>query len=203
MNVIGVDVGGTFTDLVWADTDSGAQVIHKVPSTPDDPSRGVMTGVQELCALAGVAHGDVDFVLHGTTIATNAVLEHRGAKVGMITNDGFRDVLHIARHQRVEHYSILQELPWQNRPLIRRQHRKTVAGRLIPPSGAELVPLDEAGVAVAARELRAEGGGGGHMLPVFLSEPRARTARRRDCARRIARRVRDHLCLPLPAIPRI
>ena len=157
MNVIGVDVGGTFTDLVWADTDTGAQVIHKVPSTPDDPSRGVMTGVSELCSLAGVAPASVDFVLHGTTIATNAVLEHRGAKVGMITNDGFRDVLHIARHQRVEHYSILQELPWQNRPLIRRQHRKTVAGRLIPPTGAELIPLDEPAVRAAAAELRAEG----------------------------------------------
>ncbi len=157
MKLIGVDVGGTFTDLVLADTDSGAQVIHKVPSTPDDPSRGVMTGVADLCRMAGVDHGAIDFVLHGTTIATNAVLEHRGARTGMITNDGFRDILHIARHQRVEHYSILQELPWQNRPLIQRRHRKTVKGRLVPPTGAELEPLDEAAVALAARELLAQG----------------------------------------------
>lgn len=157
MKLIGVDVGGTFTDLVLADTDSGAQVIHKVPSTPDDPSRGVMTGVADLCRMAGVHHGAIDFVLHGTTIATNAVLEHRGARTGMITNDGFRDILHIARHQRVEHYSILQELPWQNRPLIQRRHRKTVKGRLVPPTGAELEPLDEAAVALAARELREAG----------------------------------------------
>lgn len=157
MKLIGVDVGGTFTDLVLADTDSGAQIIHKVPSTPDDPSVGVMTGVADLCRMAGVDHGAIDFVLHGTTIATNAVLENRGARTGMITNDGFRDILHIARHQRVEHYSILQELPWQNRPLILRRHRKTVKGRLVPPTGAELEPLDEAAVAVAARELRAEG----------------------------------------------
>ena len=157
MKLIGVDVGGTFTDLVLADTDSGAQVIHKVPSTPDDPSRGVMTGVADLCRMAGVDHRAIDFVLHGTTIATNAVLEHRGARTGMITNDGFRDILHIARHQRVEHYSILQELPWQNRPLIQRRHRKTVKGRLVPPTGAELEPLDEAAVALAARELLAQG----------------------------------------------
>jgi N-methylhydantoinase A len=100
MNVIGVDVGGTFTDLIWADTTTGAQVIHKVPSTPDDPVRAVMTGARDLCRLADIAPASVDFVLHGTTIATNAVLEHRGARTGMITNDGFRDILHIARHQR-------------------------------------------------------------------------------------------------------
>ncbi len=157
MKLIGVDVGGTFTDLVLADTDTGTQVIHKVPSTPDDPSRGVMTGVADLCRMARIDHAAIDFVLHGTTIATNAVLENRGARTGMITNDGFRDILHIARHQRVEHYSILQELPWQNRPLIQRRHRKTVKGRLVPPSGAELEPLDEAAVALAAREFLAQG----------------------------------------------
>ena len=105
MNVIGVDVGGTFTDLIWADTITGAQVIHKVPSTPDDPVLAVMTGARELCSLAGIAPAGVDFVLHGTTIATNAVLEHRGARTGMIINDGFRDILHIVRHQRPEHCS--------------------------------------------------------------------------------------------------
>ena len=75
----------------------------------------------------------------------------------MITNEGFHDVLHIGRHQRVEHYSIMQELPWQNRPLIQRRYRKTVSGRLIPPTGAELVPLNEAEVRAAARELQEAG----------------------------------------------
>ena len=157
MKLIGVDVGGTFTDLVLADTETGSQVIHKVPSTPDDPGLGVMDGVVALCQMADTGHDAIAFVLHGTTIATNAVLENRGAITGMITNDGFRDVLHIARHQRVEHYSILQELPWQNRPLILRRHRKTVKGRLIPPTGAELEPLDEDAVARAARDLREAG----------------------------------------------
>jgi N-methylhydantoinase A len=85
------------------------------------------------------------------------VLEHKGARAGMLTNEGFRDIIHIARHQRVEHYSIMQELPWQNRPLVKRRYRKVVKGRLAPPRGEELVPLDERGVLEAARVLKAEG----------------------------------------------
>lgn len=157
MIMVGVDVGGTFTDLVLANMQTAQQVIHKVPTTPHDPSVGVLQGVVELCALVGVNPGEVRYVLHGTTTATNAVLEHKGARTGLITNDGFRDILHIARHQRVEHYSILQDLPWQARPLIERAHRKTVPCRLFPPDGAELVALDEDAVRRAAKELAAEG----------------------------------------------
>ncbi|MBB5221692.1 N-methylhydantoinase A [Amaricoccus macauensis] len=157
MKTIGVDVGGTFTDLVYCDLATGVLDIHKVSTTPDDPSRGVLQGVLELCRASGVSPSEIDHVFHGTTTATNAVLEHRGVTTGMITNDGFRDVLHIGRHQRVQHYSIRQELPWQDRPLVRRRHRKTVAGRLAPPSGEEIVPLDEDAVRAAALELKAEG----------------------------------------------
>ncbi|MBI0434729.1 hydantoinase/oxoprolinase family protein [Roseomonas sp. KE0001] len=157
MNLIGVDVGGTFTDLVLAETASGRAVIHKVSSTPADPSLGVTRGVVELCGKAGLAPGAVDQVLHGTTIATNAVLEHRGALTGMITTRGYRDVLHIGRHQRPEHYSIQQQIPWQARPLVRRRHRHVVTERLVPPRGEVLVPLDEDEVRAAARELRAAG----------------------------------------------
>jgi len=157
MKTIGVDVGGTFTDLVYCDMTSGDIAIHKVSTTPDDPSRGVMLGITELCAANDVEPSSIDYVFHGTTTATNSVLENKGAKAGLITNDGFRDIIHIGRHQRVEHYSIIQELPWQHRPLVRRQHRKTVAGRLVPPTGAELVPLDREGVRRVARELKAEG----------------------------------------------
>jgi len=153
MKTIGVDVGGTFTDLIYLDTGSEALGIHKVETTPDDPSQGVITGIKALCELNGVTPSDVDHVFHGTTTATNAVLEAKGARSGMITNDGFRDILHIGRHQRVEHYSIMQELPWQSRPLIKRRYRKTVGGRLIPPTGEELAPLDEAEVRAAAQEL--------------------------------------------------
>src|SRR5271163_4713650 len=157
MKSIGVDVGGTFTDLVYCDMATGQLSVHKVPTTPADPSLGVMTGIAQLCDEAGVAPSAIDFVLHGTTTATNAVLEHKGARAGMVTNEGFRDIIHIARHQRVEHYSIMQELPWQNRPLVKRRHRKVVKGRLAPPLGEELEPLDESGVLDAARVLKAEG----------------------------------------------
>jgi N-methylhydantoinase A len=157
MKAIGVDVGGTFTDLVYCDLDTGQVAIHKVMTTPDDPSEGVVTGVRELGAATGVPLGDINFVFHGTTTATNAVLEHKGARTGMITNAGFRDIIHIGRHQRVEHYSIMQDLPWQSRPLIQRRYRKVVGGRIIPPSGDELEPLDEAGVRCAAIELREAG----------------------------------------------
>jgi N-methylhydantoinase A len=157
MKIIGVDVGGTFTDLVYCDMDTGQVAIHKVSTTPDDPSQAIIHGVSDICSDNAVAPGEIDYVLHGTTTATNAVLEHKGAVTGMVTNDGFRDIIHIARHQRVEHYSIMQELPWQNRPLVKRRHRKVVKGRLVPPHGEEHEPLDEDGILEAARALKAEG----------------------------------------------
>ncbi|HME84970.1 MAG TPA: hydantoinase/oxoprolinase N-terminal domain-containing protein, partial [Roseiarcus sp.] len=157
MKVIGVDVGGTFTDIVYCDMSTGDVAIHKVSTTPDDPSRAIIEGVTEICAAAGAAPESIDYLLHGTTTATNAVLEHKGARTGMVTNQGFRDIVHIARHQRAEHYSIMQELPWQNRPLAPRRHRKVVRGRLIPPRGEELEPLSEDDVVAAARALKAEG----------------------------------------------
>jgi N-methylhydantoinase A len=157
MKIIGVDVGGTFTDLILCDMRRGAISTHKVSTTPDDPSIGVMAGITEICRFNAVDPDQIDHVFHGTTTATNAVLENKGARTGMVTNEGFRDIIHIGRHQRVHHYSIMQELPWQNRPLVARRFRKTVPGRLIPPSGEELVPLDEDAVRKAARELRAGG----------------------------------------------
>ena len=82
MRRIGVDVGGTFTDLVLVDEESGRVTVDKVPSTPDDPARGSISGVRELCGKAGVALAEVDNLLHGTTVATNIVLTHTGAEVG-------------------------------------------------------------------------------------------------------------------------
>jgi len=157
MQLIGVDVGGTFTDIVFADTETGRNLIHKVPTTPDDPARGVIAGIVELCEREGLPHGAIDHVLHGTTIGTNAILEHNGAVTGMITTAGYRDITHIGRHQRPQHYSIRQEVPWQDRPLAKRRHRLTIAERIVPPKGEVLVPLDETAVREAARELKAAG----------------------------------------------
>lgn len=157
MRLIGVDVGGTFTDLVFADTGDGRLEIHKVPTTPADPSEGVIGGILGLCERFGVRPSEVDHVLHGTTTATNAVLEYDGCEAGMITTRGYRDVLHIGRHQRPEHYSIRQEIPWQSRPLVRRRHRKAVTERLSARRGEVLAPLDEGEVREAARELKEAG----------------------------------------------
>jgi N-methylhydantoinase A len=157
MLLLGVDVGGTFTDVILADPDSGSHHVHKVPTTSDDPSVAVERGVAEACTEAGVEVTDVEYLFHGTTIATNTMLQHAGARVGVITTDGFRDILHIARHQRPQNYSIMQEVPWQDRPLALRRHRRTVRERVIPPRGDVLEPLDEDAVRTAARELRAEG----------------------------------------------
>jgi N-methylhydantoinase A len=152
VKLAGVDVGGTFTDVIIVDTATREVQIHKVPTTTDDPSEGLIAGV------VGAAQGraELDFLAHGTTIATNALLQHDGAIVGMITTQGFRDILHIARHQRPQHYSIQQEIPWQDRALIRRRHRKVVRERM-GPGGEVIEDLDEEAVALAARELREAG----------------------------------------------
>ena len=154
MYLLGADVGGTFTDLVLTDTDSGRTTIHKVPSTPQDPSQAVIEGAVEICAIAGIEPAQVTQIYHGTTVATNAALQHRGATSGMITTAGFRDIVHIGRHQRPQHYSIQQQIPWQAKPLVKRRHRKVVAERIAPPDGRELTPLDEQAVTRAATELR-------------------------------------------------
>ncbi|WP_370326655.1 hydantoinase/oxoprolinase family protein [Euzebya sp.] len=94
---LGVDVGGTFTDVLLIDTDSGQTWRAKTASTPSDQSVGVLRGIERVCAEAGIAMADVTEVLHGTTVATNAILEQKGARVGLVTTRGFRQVLQIAR----------------------------------------------------------------------------------------------------------
>ena len=154
MKLVGVDVGGTFTDVIFADTESGRTEIHKVPTTPDDPSDGVSTAIRGLCERHNIAPTEINHLLHGTTIATNAILQHDGAKTGMITTRNYRDILHIGRHQRPEHYSIMQEVPWQDRVLVRRQHRLTASERIAPPTGQVLTELDEDEVRTAIQALK-------------------------------------------------
>lgn len=156
MMLLGVDIGGTFTDLILANLNNGQTYIHKVPTTVDDPSIGMMTGIRELCQMAGVQVGDISHLLHGTTVATNALLTYDGAKTGMITTAGYRDIIHIARHQRPQHYSIMQEIPWQDRPLVKRRYRKVVKERL-GPQGEVIEELDEQQATQAITELREAG----------------------------------------------
>ena len=110
------------------DSGPARSLVHKVRSSPDDPSRALVEGIAELCALAPVETDALDGVLHGTTIATNAVLEHRGARTGLITTEGVRDVLHIGRHQRPEPYSVMQDMPVAGPPVRRGAERLDGAG---------------------------------------------------------------------------
>ena len=157
MILVGVDVGGTFTDIVLADTASGRSTVHKLPTTTDDPSLGIVAGLLHLIGELGIEVGRIEHIFHGTTIATNAILTYDGARTGMITTEHYGDILHIGRHQRPQNYSIMQDIPWQDRPLVRRRHRKTVRERLVPPHGEVEVALDEEGARRAIRELREDG----------------------------------------------
>ena len=108
---VGVDVGGTFTDIVLEQSGKQSIFVHKVTSTPADQSVAVVKGIVEICKMAGVAPGEVDMVFHGTTVATNMVIERKGAEVGMITTRGFRDILHMARHKRPHNFSLQFDVP--------------------------------------------------------------------------------------------
>lgn len=156
MKLLGVDIGGTFTDLILADLENGQTHVHKVPTTVEDPSVGMMAGIQQLCTTAGVDVEAINYLMHGTTVATNALLTYDGARTGMITTEGYRDIIHIARHQRPLHYSIMQEIPWQDRPLVKRRHRKVVRERL-GPRGEVVQELDAEQAKRAILQLREEG----------------------------------------------
>jgi len=150
---VGVDVGGTFTDIILERSGDEAQrqvVVTKVSSTPHDQSEGVVEGILKVAALAGVEPGEINAVFHGTTVATNMVIERDGAKVGMITTRGFRDILHMARHKRPHNFSLQFDLPWQSKPLVRRRDRLPVTERIMPPTGTVAVPLAEDEVMQAA-----------------------------------------------------
>jgi N-methylhydantoinase A len=152
---VGVDVGGTNTDLVL-EADHGV-FVHKVASTPHDQSEGVLKGLRELCEISGVRPDDVSLIVHGTTIATNITIEHNGAEVGMLTSRNFRDILHIGRHKRPYNFSLHFEVPWQQRPLVKRRNRIAVTERIVPPDGKVETPLDESEVAEAIKLFKRRG----------------------------------------------
>ena len=156
---VGVDVGGTFTDIVLERTSAGAQdvFVTKVPSTVHDQSEGVVAGVLQVCRQAGVEPGDIDVLFHGTTVATNMVIERNGAEVGMLTTRGFRDILHMARHKRPHNFSLQFDVPWQSKPLVKRRNRIPITERLMPPTGEVEVALDEAEVRAAAELFKKRG----------------------------------------------
>ena len=152
---LGVDVGGTFTDLLLFNERDGTFWRHKTPSTPQDSSEGILNGVNTICAEAGVDARDIDYLLHGTTVATNAVLEGKGARVGLITTDGYRHVMQIARSYVPG--GLAAWIIWPKpTPLAALEDTLTVKGR-INAAGEEIRPLDEAEARAALTQLKAQG----------------------------------------------
>ena len=150
---IGCDIGGTFTDLLLVDDERQSLHAAKVPSTPDDFARGVLEGLDAVLERAGRAAGEVTFLVHSTTIGLNTLVERRGARVGLLTTEGFRDVLEIGRASRPDEYDLFQE---RQAPLVPRRLRCTVRER-VDHEGRELTPLDREGVRQAAARFRALG----------------------------------------------
>ncbi|WP_440708948.1 hydantoinase/oxoprolinase family protein [Herbiconiux sp. YIM B11900] len=146
---IGIECGGTFTDLVVVDDQGGIVATNKVFSTPDDPSRAVISALEALSP----EHRDGADLLHGSTVATNALLERKGGPVGLVTTAGFRDVIYLQRQDRATMYDLAYVKP---RPLVERRHVFEVRERTTP-SGAVLIRLDEESVRVVARRLVEEG----------------------------------------------
>jgi len=150
---IGVDSGGTFTDICLFEEKSGRIAVWKVSSTGADPSRAVAEGLREALAQINVTASDVAYFGHGTTVATNALIQHRGARSGLITSEGFRDLLEIGRQKRPELYDLQADKP---PVLIERRLRLEVPERLRHDGRVETA-LDEAAVRNAARALRDAG----------------------------------------------
>lgn len=150
---VGIDIGGTFTDIVFYDHVSGRHVNRKVLTTHEDPSRGVLDGVRAVLREDGVEPGSVHRVIHATTLFTNALIERKGAVTGLVTTEGFRDLLDIARERKYDIYDIFIEMP---APLVPRHLVAEVPGR-IGPQGKEERPLDISALVARTEALARQG----------------------------------------------
>lgn len=146
---IGVDVGGTFTDFVLVDGRRGVIFTGKQLTTHQDPSQAICEGVERIVREAGLTIADIDGIVHGTTLVTNTLIERNGARVGLVTTRGFRDVLEVGHEMRYDLYDLFMEKP---EPIVQRPLRLTVAERM-SAQGEVLEPLDERGVVEAAEKL--------------------------------------------------
>lgn len=146
--IVGIDVGGTFTDLIGIEPASGKVALAKVPTTLDNQAFGVLAALEK----GGIALADTDTIVHGTTTTTNALLERKVARIGLITTKGFRDSLELGRRTRPQPYGLTGGFE----PLVPRQWRLEVPERM-DADGGVVVPLDEAAVRAAAEQLKAAG----------------------------------------------
>lgn len=151
--IIGVDVGGTFTDFYAYDGASGRLALHKTSSTPDNPARAILSGIRELSEQAGIDLGEVGLVAHGTTVATNALIQRKGGAVAMLTTQNFRDLLEIGRQIRPKLYDLKADNP---QPLSRREHRFEVRERM-GAAGEVIEPLNGESVEAAVAAVKASG----------------------------------------------
>ena len=181
--IVGVDTGGTFTDVTLLDQVTGRIWTAKTPSTPDDPSRGFGNGIAEALTAAGLTGTDIGRVLHGTTVATNLILEGKGAASALITSSGFKFVLEIGR-QDVPRRASLFAWVKPKRP-VAPEHIFEVGGR-IGPDGSEHVTLDTGAVRAAARAIRMRGIG---SIAVVLLNSYANPAHERAVAAIVAEEV--------------
>ena len=150
---VGVDVGGTFTDFFALDEPSGTVVVHKVPSTPANPAAAIVEGTAELLRRAGVPATELAGLSHGTTVATNALIQRKGGRVALITTQGFRDVIEIGRQIRPRLYDLQEDYP---APLVPRARRFELKERVVA-SGDMLVRPSESDIEEVVREVLASG----------------------------------------------
>src|SRR6266404_3310335 len=148
---LAVDIGGTFTDLALES--GGKRTSVKVLTTPRAPEEGVLTGIEEILKLSGVKPADLGLIVHGTTLATNAIIERKGAKTALIVTEGFRDSIEMAFEHRFEQYDIFMMKP---PPLVPRDLRFGIPERM-DGRGNILIPLDEGAVKALAPKLKAAG----------------------------------------------
>jgi N-methylhydantoinase A len=150
---VGIDIGGTFTDLVLIDDATGERAVGKVLTTPEDPSEAVEEGLVELLDREGVAPDQLTTIIHGTTLVTNALIERRGASTALLTTEGFRDAVAIGTEHRYDMYDVFIEKP---EPLVPRSLRYGVRERSLD-DGSVMVELDEEQVRSICAELRGRG----------------------------------------------
>jgi N-methylhydantoinase A len=146
--LIGIDVGGTFTDFYALNTADGDVKLFKRPSTPANPAEAIVLGLRDMMAATGIAAADVARLSHGTTVATNALIQRRGGKVALITTQGFRDLIEIGRQTRPHMFSLQIDHP---EPLVAREHRFEIAERVLADGSVE-TPLEDDAVEAAVGE---------------------------------------------------
>lgn len=180
--IIGVDVGGTFTDVYAIDEEGGRVALHKRPSTPDNPARAIADGCLELCRREGIEAGAIARLCHGTTVATNALIERRGGKLALVVTKGFRDLLDIGRQVRPKLYDFQEDFP---PPLVPRERRFELDERVLS-DGTVLVEPGEDAIQEVVRSVLASGAEACAICFLFSFMNPAHERRLADALRRAA-----------------